>query len=54
MHPMFVELFLKADADDLLADQDKKRRAAARRAKRSQARLVTRVAAPDPGRRTPR
>jgi hypothetical protein len=28
MHPMFVQLFLDTDADELLADEDKRRRAA--------------------------
>jgi hypothetical protein len=26
MHPMFKELFLQADADDLLAEEDRRRR----------------------------
>ena len=31
MHPMFVTLFLETDDDDLLAEQEAKRRAALRR-----------------------
>lgn len=27
MHPMFVKLFIETDADDLLAGEDKRRRA---------------------------
>jgi hypothetical protein len=27
MHPMFVKLFLETDADDLLADEEKRRTA---------------------------
>jgi hypothetical protein len=27
MHPMFVELFMETDADDLLPEQDRRRRA---------------------------
>ena len=27
MHPMFVKLFMEADADDLLLEQDRRRRA---------------------------
>jgi hypothetical protein len=26
MHPMFKELFIQADADDLIAEQDRRRR----------------------------
>jgi hypothetical protein len=26
MHPMFKELFIETDADDLLAEQDRRRR----------------------------
>jgi hypothetical protein len=44
MHPMFVTLFIETDADDLLAEeQDRKRRAHASRRGRS-ARVI-RVAA---------
>jgi hypothetical protein len=46
MHPMFIRLFMEADADDLAADeQDKQRRA--RRAKRGKPARVMTVAAPD-------
>jgi hypothetical protein len=27
MHPMFIELFMKADDDDLLSEQDRRHRA---------------------------
>jgi hypothetical protein len=27
MHPMFVKLFIETDADDLLPDEDRRRRA---------------------------
>ncbi len=44
MHPMFVTLFLKADADELLAEeQDRRRRA--RQARRSRCARVIRTAA---------
>ena len=42
MHPMFAELFIETDADDLLAYEDEKRRRS-RRAKQRQSRMVTRV-----------
>jgi hypothetical protein len=42
MHPMFVELFIQTDADDLLAYEEEKRRRS-RRARQSQSRMVTRV-----------
>jgi len=49
MHPMFVTLFLEADADDLLSEeQDRKRRAHA--ARRSRSARVMRVAAANPDR----
>ncbi len=42
MHPMFVKLFMEPDADDLLADeQDKKRHA--RQAKRARSARVLKV-----------
>jgi len=41
MHPMFVELFIETDADDLLAYEEEKRRRS-RRAKQRQSRMVTR------------
>lgn len=45
MHPMFVKLFLEADADDLLAEEDKRHRA--NRARHTRSRMVIRVAARD-------
>jgi hypothetical protein len=49
MHPMFVTLFIKTDADDLLAEeQDRKRRAHA--ARRGRSARVMRVAAANPDR----
>jgi len=45
MHPMFVKLFLEADADDLLAEEDKRRHA--NRARRTRSRMVIRAAACD-------
>ena len=53
MHPMFVELYLKADDDDLLAYEEGKRRQS-RRARRGQARTLTRTTVSgrgDPSRR---
>ena len=40
MHPMFVELYLKTDEDDLLTYEQGKRRQS-RRARRGQARTLT-------------
>ena len=49
MHPMFVTLFIETDADDLLTEeQDRKRRAHAVRRGRSA--RVMRVAAANPDR----
>jgi hypothetical protein len=42
MHPMFVELFIETDADDLHVYEEEKRRRS-RQAKQSQSRMVTRV-----------
>ena len=53
MHPMFVKLFLENDADDVLAE-DEDRRRAANRARRSRARQATRVVARDRDRRPAR
>jgi hypothetical protein len=57
MHPMFVTLFIETDADDLLAEeQDRKRHAHAARRGRSTRVMrvastrVMRVAAANPGR----
>jgi hypothetical protein len=43
MHPMFKELFIQTDADDLLAEQDRQRRV--RRPRRARPALVVRPAA---------
>jgi len=43
MHPMFKELFIQTDADDLLAEQDRRRRAS--RARRARSAMVIRPAA---------
>ena len=40
MHPMFVQLFIESDADDLLAEEDRRRRA-----RRSRPAMVVRPAA---------
>ena len=49
MHPMFVTLFIETDADDLLTEeQDRKRRAHA--ARRGRSARVMRVAAANPDR----
>jgi len=44
MHPMFVMLFLEPDADDLLADEEAKRRRATR-ARHTRSRMTLRVTA---------
>ena len=44
MHPMFVELFMETDADELTYEEDKRRRS--RRAKRAQSRTLTNAAVP--------
>ena len=43
MHPMFTELFIQTDADDLLAEQDRQRRV--RRSRRTRPALAVRPAA---------
>jgi hypothetical protein len=49
MHPIFVRLFIETDTDDLLAEeQDRKRRANA--ARRARSARVMRVAAANPDR----
>ena len=53
MHPMFVELYLESSADDGLAEQENRRRAA-HRARRARARQTTRVIARDRDRRSAR
>jgi hypothetical protein len=45
MHPMFVALFIETDADDLLAEEDRRRRAA--RSRRAQPAMALRPAARD-------
>jgi hypothetical protein len=39
MHPMFVKLYLENDADDVLAEENRRR--AANRARRARTRLTT-------------
>jgi hypothetical protein len=46
MHPTFVKLYLENDADDVLAEEEDRRRAA-RRARRGRSRQATRVVARD-------
>jgi hypothetical protein len=53
MHPMFVQLYLEADGDDRLAEQEGKRRAA-NRGRRARARMVTKSTRRDRDRRPPR
>ena len=43
MHPMFKELFLQTDADDLQAEQDRRRRVS--RARRARPAMIIRPAA---------
>ena len=43
MHPMFKELFIQTDADDLLAQGDRRRRAS--RARRARSAMIIRAAA---------
>lgn len=50
MHPMFVTLFLPDDTDDLLAEEESRRRAV-NRARLSRSRLTTRATTPDRNRR---
>jgi len=52
MHPMFVALFIETDADDLLAEeQERKRRAHAARRGRSARIMKTAATTPDRPRR---
>jgi hypothetical protein len=44
MHPMFVKLYLENDADDVLAEEEDRRRAA-NRARQARSRQSTRVVA---------
>ena len=43
MHPMFKELFIRADADDLLAEEDRRRHVS--RAQRARSAMILRPAA---------
>ena len=43
MHPMFKELFIDADAEDLPAEEDRRRRV--RRSRRARPAMITRPAA---------
>jgi hypothetical protein len=43
MHPMFKELFIDTGADDLAAEDDRRRRV--RRSRRARAAMITRPAA---------
>jgi hypothetical protein len=52
MHPLFKELFIQADADDLLAEQDRRRRRVSR-ARRTRPAMIIRPAARN-GQRRPR
>ena len=51
MHPMFKELFIQTDADDLLAEQDRRRRVS--RARRARSAMISTPAAGN-GRYQPR
>jgi hypothetical protein len=53
MHPMFVKLFLENSADDVLAEEEDRRRTA-NRARRARARQATRVTVRDRDRRPAR
>lgn len=53
MHPMFAKLYLEADPDDLTADEEGKRRTAAR-SRRVRSRAAARIAARDRDRRPQR
>jgi len=44
MHPMFVKLYLEADADELLADEEERQRHASL-ARRNRSRMTARVTA---------
>jgi hypothetical protein len=46
MHPTFVKLFIETDADDLLAEEEVKRRRA-RRSRRNRPAIVVRAASRD-------
>jgi hypothetical protein len=42
MHPMFVKLFMETDADDVLTEQDRRRRA--RRSRRARPAMAVKAA----------
>lgn len=50
MHPMFVKLFIETDPDDLLAEEDRRRRA--RSSRRARQAMVMRPAVRDPQHRS--
>jgi hypothetical protein len=50
---MFKELFIQTDADDLLAEEDRRRASRARRARRTRSAVIIRPAARN-GQRQPR
>ena len=52
MHPMFVKLYLENSADDMLAEEEDRRRAS--RARRVRARRATRLVVRDRDRRPAR
>ena len=43
MHPMFVKLYLENDADDVLAEEEDRRRAANRARRSRPRRVITRT-----------
>jgi len=47
MHPMFVKLFIEADADDLLAEEEATRRRVRRAGRNRPAAVLVRAAARD-------
>ena len=53
MHPMFVKLYLETDADEVLAEEESRRRSA-NRTRRARTRLTTARAAGDRHRRPAR
>ena len=53
MHPMFVKLYLETDADEMLAEEENRRRAT-NRARQVRSRQAIRVVARDQGRRPAR
>jgi hypothetical protein len=47
MHPMFVKLFIETDADDLLAEEEAKRRRARRSGRNRPAAVLVKASARD-------